>query len=317
MPIGAVGGAILGAGALSAGASLIGSSQASSAAKNAANLQASQQATTRGDLLPFTQIGQNAMQSISDNQGLYANINNQYVDQAENYIGRASGYADQALNQSNAAQQLGQGPAGQAQLEALPGYQFTLAQGLQANQNAMAAKGLGVSGAAMKGAATYATGLANQTYGDQFNRLMQGANFTASTGKTYSGLADQSLNQNTGFQGNIQNSFNRLLNTAQLGENAASMTGTTGQAGAAAGGNFINTAGQAAAAGTVGVGNAATGGVNSFLTYNALQNLTGGGSAVGSNGGVNGNTDQAALLAAQNAGSGNAFTGNSGLGGIY
>jgi hypothetical protein len=316
MPIGAVGGAILGAGVLSAGASLIGSSQASNAANKSANLQAGQQATTRGDLLPYNQIGQNAFQTISNNQGLYAGTNN-YIDEAQNYHDAASNDANLAQSQSNAAQQLGQGPAGQAQLEALPGYQFTLAQGLQANQNAMAAKGLGVSGAAMKGAATYATGLANQTYGDQFNRLMQGAAFTAGTGTSFSNLSGTALNENAAYQGNLTNSFNRLLNTAQLGENAASTTGTTGQAAAASQGNFTTAAGQAQAAGTVGIGSAATGGVNNYLTYSALNNLTGGNGVAGSNGSVNGNTDTAAMIAAQNATTGNAFIGNSGLGGSY
>ena len=56
----------------------------------------------------------------------------------------------------------------QATMEATPGYQFALSQGLKSTQNAAAAKGLGVSGAAMKGAGEYATGLANQTYKDRF-----------------------------------------------------------------------------------------------------------------------------------------------------
>ena len=45
----------------------------------------------------------------------------------------------------------------QADLEATPGYQFTLSQGLKAVQNSAAARGLGLSGAALKGATDYAT----------------------------------------------------------------------------------------------------------------------------------------------------------------
>ena len=56
----------------------------------------------------------------------------------------------------------------QAGLEQTPGYQFTLSQGLKSTQNAAAARGLGVSGAALKGADTFATGLANQTYNQQY-----------------------------------------------------------------------------------------------------------------------------------------------------
>ncbi len=53
-------------------------------------------------------------------------------------------------------------------LEKTPGYQFTLDQGLKAVQNSYAAQGLGTSGAAMKGAADYAEGLASTTYQNQF-----------------------------------------------------------------------------------------------------------------------------------------------------
>lgn len=60
------------------------------------------------------------------------------------------------------------------QLEKTPGYQFALQQGLKGTQNSYAAKGLGVSGAALKGASDYATGLASQTYQQQFqNDLAQ------------------------------------------------------------------------------------------------------------------------------------------------
>lgn len=51
-------------------------------------------------------------------------------------------------------------------LQKTPGYQFALTQGLQATQNGYAAKGLAVSGAAQKGAADYAEGLAGTTYQD-------------------------------------------------------------------------------------------------------------------------------------------------------
>lgn len=49
-------------------------------------------------------------------------------------------------------------------LQQTPGYQFTLQQGLQGVENGYAAQGLGRSGAALKGAANYAEGLASTTY---------------------------------------------------------------------------------------------------------------------------------------------------------
>ena len=96
----------------------------------------------------------------------------------------------------------------QAELEQTPGYQFNLSQGLKGVQNSASARGLGISGAAQKGAAAYATGLADSTYQNQFNN--QQAQFG---------------NQQTIFndaQANRQNLFNRLYSTAALGSNAAS-----------------------------------------------------------------------------------------------
>lgn len=291
--------AIVGAAVVGAGASLAGSSQAAGAANKASNAQTAQQNQTRLDQIRFIQNGTNADELLYQklNGGIFGDPNNGYLDRSNDFLNTSIGYQTLAQQQADAAQRLGQGPAGQAQLEALPGYQFALAQGLQANQNAMAAKGLGVSGAALKGAATYATGLANSTYGDQFNRLMQGANFTASTGAANLAASTQSANLNSGLQGNLTNSFNRLLGTAQLGENAASNTATTGQLAANAAGGFINAGGQASAAGTVGVGNASTSGVNQFLTQNALNQLTAnqGGGGINGAAGVNGLTQTNAL----------------------
>lgn len=83
----------------------------------------------------------------------------------------------------------------QAALEATPGYQFALKQGQKAIQNSASSKLLGGSGAAIKGAATFATGLADQTYGEQFNRLMQkvnvGANAAAGVGQAAQSTGQQ------------------------------------------------------------------------------------------------------------------------------
>lgn len=92
-------------------------------------------------------------------------------------------------------------PAAQmAQLSALPGYQFALNQGLQAAQNSAAARGLGSSGAALQGAAQFATGLADSTYGAQINRLLQAAGMgqsaAAQTGQFGASAASQ-VGQNT------------------------------------------------------------------------------------------------------------------------
>lgn len=104
---------------------------------------------------------------------------------------------------------LGVGGAGkmQATLENLPGYQFTLNQGLKSIQNSAAAKGLGTSGSALKGAATYATGLANQGWGSYADRLQNSANTGAGAASAlggYSTAAGTQIGQNQIGAGNAQ-----------------------------------------------------------------------------------------------------------------
>lgn len=80
-------------------------------------------------------------------------------------------------------------------------YNFTKTQGLKAVQNSSAARGLGVSGAALKGAANFVTGLADNTYGNLFQ--MENVNRT--------------------------NSYNRLKGLVDTGGNAAAQTANLGQ----------------------------------------------------------------------------------------
>ncbi len=125
-------------------------------------------------------------------------------------------------------------------LEQTPGYQFALSQGLKSVQSSAAARGLGVSGAALKGAAAYATGLADNTY--QTNLLQP------------------------------------LQYLGSLGENAAAQTGTIGSGLAQAQAQSITGAGNALAAGQVGSANALSSGINgignsaqNYLLYSQLQ----------------------------------------------
>ena len=240
MGLGAVAAATVGAAAIGAGASMIGSSKAAGAAKDAANLQQQQFQTTRGDLLPYNTTGQNALSGA-------------YNLASGSPTGGGPDYTSIAYNQYLPPQMT------QAQLEQTPGYQFTLAQGLKATQSAAAARGLGVSGSALKGAGTYATGLADKTYLDQFNVAQQ--------------RFGDVLNLNTAQQGNLQAQFGRLSDIAKTGESAAAQTGVAGTSAASTGGNYLNQAGLAQAAGTTGVSNAATGAANNYLAYNALQQV--------------------------------------------
>jgi hypothetical protein len=207
--------AIAGAGIASAGASLIGSSKAAGAQEHAANKASNTEMAmyrrTRADLLPFQRSGRQALNQLMPQlPALTAPIN---------------------MNEQT--------------LEQTPGYQFNLRYGLKAVQNAAAARGLGLSGAALKGATTYATGLADSTYQNQFNNALA----------------------------NKQNTFNMLTGVGNIGENAATQTGSYGtQIANQVGQNQIG-AGNAAAgaymAGSTAVGNAFNS-IPSALMYNQL-----------------------------------------------
>jgi len=146
-------------------------------------------------------------------------------------------------------------------LENTPGYQFTLQQGLRAGNNSMTARGLGLSGAQIKGAEQFASGLASTTFNDQFNNAL------ASFNTNYNSAA---------------NNANRLAGLVQMGQNSAAQTGSVGMTGAANAGNLSTQAANAQAAGMMGSANAITSGINgaanAYMTNNMLSSMYGGGS---------------------------------------
>jgi hypothetical protein len=112
----------------------------------------------------------------------------------------------------------------QANLEQTPGYQWNLQQTLKAGQNSAAARGLGVSGAALKGAEKYATGLASQTQDQQANL----------------------------FFANQNNAYNKLYGVTGLGASAAGATVSAGQNNMNQQSNLLTGMGSVGAAGTIG-----------------------------------------------------------------
>ena len=135
----------------------------------------------------------------------------------------------------------------QATLEATPGYQFNKTQGLKAVQNAAAARGLGASGAALKGAATFATGLADNTYQQQFQNAVT----------------------------NQTNAYNRLKGLIDTGETAAAGQGVIGAStGANVGATQIGV-GNAQAAATNATGAAVSNVANNIGGYYAYRGLYG------------------------------------------
>ncbi len=137
----------------------------------------------------------------------------------------------------------------QKTLEATPGYKFTLGQGLKATQNSASARGLGVSGAALKGAATYATGLSDATYNERFANALSNKNFT----------------------------LDALTRAATIGGNAAAAVGNAAtQTGSSIGSNVIG-AGNAQAGRDIATGNAFSGGANALVQALLAQQQFGSG----------------------------------------
>ena len=212
--------AITAAAVIGGGASLIGAGIQSSAAKSAA-----------------AQQEKGLQAGINEQQQMFNTTNAQL---SPYFTGGAQDYS--TLNKF-----LNGGPGQQqATLEGLPGYQFALSQGLESTQNSYAARGLGASGAALKGAASYATGLASANYSNYINPLIQGAS---------------------------------------IGENAGAAAGYQGTAAGQGISQSLASQGQAASAGTVGSANALAGGLssvgsgigNALLTNALLSQYSGGG----------------------------------------
>jgi hypothetical protein len=202
--------AVLGSAVVGAGASVAGAGIQAKSTQKASDVQERMFQQTREDLLPYNTAGQDATKMLSNR-----------LTELTSPI-----------------------TMDQATLEKTPGYQFNLMQGLKSTQNSAAARGLGTSGAALKGAATFATGLADSTYQNQFN------------------------NANT----NQTNAYNRLMGLSSLGESAAAQTGAYAtQTGQSIGNNLIQ-GGNAQAAGINGAANALTNGANSYASWNYLNN---------------------------------------------
>lgn len=120
-----------------------------------------------------------------------------------------------------------------------PGYAFRMSEGMKGLERSAAARGGLLSGAALKGIQRYGQDLASQEYQNAFNRYQ-----TART---------NTLNPYASLAGVAQSSANTL-------GNAASTLG--GQIGS----NIIG-AGNAAAAGQIGVANAISGGVGQGINF--------------------------------------------------
>ena len=114
-----------------------------------------------------------------------------------------------------------------------PGYRFAQQQGIDAIQRSATARGALGSGSTLKALQSYGTGLADSTYGNVFNRAMQG------------------------YQANLQRQgqeFGQTFGVTGLGQNTASSMGQSIA-------ELMTGSANAQAAGTVGSANAWSGGL--------------------------------------------------------
>ena len=93
-----------------------------------------------------------------------------------------------------------------------PGYEFTREEGMRGMENKLSGIGMNNSGRALKELDRYNTGLADQQYGDWYNRQ--------------SGEYSNFVNRESGTQ---TNQYNQLMGLAGMGSNAAGQIGSAGQ----------------------------------------------------------------------------------------
>lgn len=198
-------------------------------------------------LNPYVATGQNTLSNIDNNMSLWGNINNNYTDAANNVTDQAKNSYSNLLTNGITQQSI----------ENTPGWSAINNLGQQAVTNSAAARGLANSGAAEKGAADYATTMADQTYQNLYNDQLN----------TTSGLADTAngyLATNSANQGNITNTWNRENQLLDYGANAAGASASNATNTAVQSANAQMAGVGATMAGTTAMGNSLTSGLNSL-----------------------------------------------------
>ncbi len=166
------------------------------------------------------------------------NVEGQYFNTGKGELQPFQSAGIAATGQLSALLGLNGGGAAEAQstLQNLPGYQFALGQGQQAQSASITARGLGLSGAQLRGASDYAQGTASQQYNNYASQLMSLAGLGETAGGGIASLAGQTGQSIAGLATGVGN---------------AQAAGTIGSA-------------NALASGLTGIGNAAASGLNSY-----------------------------------------------------
>jgi hypothetical protein len=113
-----------------------------------------------------------AADTYSKQQKAYGDLLGYGDEYASNMSSLYQPYANTGAEANSALARLLADPSS---LRSLPGYQFAQEEGVQALDRSAAARGMLGSGRQSKDLLRFGTGLADQTYGNQFARLMSGA----------------------------------------------------------------------------------------------------------------------------------------------
>lgn len=250
--------AVLGAGALGAGASIWGANKAAGAQTDAATAAITNQKsmfdTTKNMLSPFVNAGAGG------------------IDQLKDWLSSSGGTT--GGNPLSALLKLVMPGADQsATLQQTPGYQFAQGQGTRSALNALAARGLGGSpGAIAKGVSTFNSGLAGQTWDNVVKNLLS----TFQTGgNALQGLVNTGVNAGGALAGVGTNTANSITGSLTGAGNAqAAGANATG----AAVGGLGNSLTTAALLQQLGLGGGSGGGIYqgaSSVGGNPLDGYTG------------------------------------------
>jgi hypothetical protein len=238
---------------------ILGSALVGAAASKSASKTQSQAATQAADV----------QKQVADQQtALQREMYQQTREDQTPY--RQAGYNALAEMQRTAGNVPGAFKFGMNEFNADPGYAFRLSEGQKALDRSAAARGGMISGGALKAATRFGQDMGSQEYQNAYNRALTGYN---------TGVAseNQLYNRQAALSGIGQTATNLV---GQAGQNYATGAGNALGAYGTNVGNLMTSGAAANAAGQVGMANAFTGGLGTYLNYtnnNALLNALRGG----------------------------------------
>jgi hypothetical protein len=213
-----------------------------------------------GAVIGSSLIGGSAAKSAASTQSAAADRaaelqNEQFQQTRQDYAPyRTAGYNALAELQRTAGNVPGAFKFGAGDYQADPGYAFRLSEGQKALDRQAASRGGLISGGALKAAQRFGQEMGSQEYQNAYNRA-------------FTGYGTDVARENQ--------LYNRQAALAGIGQTATGQVAQAGQNYANTAGNLMTGGAAAQAAGQVGVANAITGGLGTYMNYsqgNALLN---------------------------------------------